>query len=134
MGDLPANTIYHSDSFFTLTLIERIGLIGVTLLLSLILVGFAFKICRGKGRLRSVLWVASLFAAFVWLSPQAYYTYYIAIFDDLPWQIVIVKPPGISDLLSLISFSGRNTLSAHGQGVLFWSMLAIGFWRSRKVT
>ena len=134
MADLPTNTIYQDDSFFTLTLIERIGLIGVTLLLSLILIGLAFKICHGKGSLRSALWVASLFAAFVWLSPQVYYTYYIAIFDDLPWQIVIVRPPGISDLVSLVSFSGRHTLSAHGQGVLFWCMLAIGFWRGHMVT
>ena len=68
---------------------------------------------------------ALLFFAFVWLSPQVYYTYYMTLFDGLPWQVVVKDPPSWRRLLGLMSFGGQVNLSAHSQGVLGWLLFGV---------
>ncbi|WGH77409.1 hypothetical protein [Jannaschia ovalis] len=84
---------------------------------------------RGWARLWAAL---GAFWAFVWLSPQVYYLFYIAHFDGLPWQVVTGPPPAPGRLLRLLAFAQEASLSRHGQGVLGWSLLALAAlsWRS----
>lgn len=113
---------YTGDSFFTLTMGERVGLILVTLLLS------AAMLAVGRW-LRGVIWAVALIWAFIWLSPQAYYLYYQWIFEGLPWQIVVKTPPSPLDLLRFLTFQAGDTLSAHGQGLLGWLLIGSALWR-----
>ncbi len=121
---------YEGDSFFTLTGPEQVGLA----LLSLSLWAAMLALCAWP-RLRrwlAVLRAVGLFWAFVWLSPQVYYLYYLTIFDGLPWQVVVHRPPGVEHLLGLLTFTGEASLSRHGQGVLGCSMLVLAVSRPRS--
>lgn len=116
--------IYDSDSFFDLSLLERIGLLALSLAMAAALIWLARWMRRTLPR---PLWIPlsiALFWAFVWLSPQAYYSYYMLIIPDLPLQSVIKSPPGPDTLAALASFTGERTLSAHSKGVLFWALVA----------
>lgn len=117
---------YTGDSFFTLTMGERVGLILVTLLLS------AATLALGRW-LRGVIWAVALIWAFIWLSPQVYYLYYQWIFEGLPWQIVVKAPPAPLDLLRFLTFRAGDTLSAHGQGLLGWLLIGAALWRKRRL-
>ena len=66
-----------------------------------------------------------LFFGFVWLSPQVYYTYYMTLFDGLPWQVVVKEPPSWRHLYGLMTFGGQTNLSAHSQGILGWLFLGV---------
>jgi hypothetical protein len=116
---------YTEDSFHTLTGMEQLGLVGLTLVLSIGLLALG-------GRLRGVVWAFILFWGFVWLSPQVYYLYYQVIFDGLPWQIVVKTPPGPGRILNLLTFQGAGTLSDHGKGVLGWGLIGMALWRRRR--
>ncbi len=112
---------FSEDSFFTLGLLERFGLLALSLFLSVMCV----VVVR---RLPLSLWlrliaVPIILYLFIWLSPQIYYQYYIVIFDGLPWQIVVQNPPAISDFLSIIFFVQVETLAKLSQAVLFWAMI-----------
>ncbi|MCK0168793.1 hypothetical protein MWU52_14635 [Jannaschia sp. S6380] len=109
---------YADDSFFTLTASGQVGLAVLSL-------GLACLMGLAALRLHRVLWALALFGAFVWLSPQVYYLYYVAIIDGLPWQIVVGRPPGPGTLLRLLTFTGDANLSDHGKGVLGWAMIAL---------
>lgn len=67
----------------------------------------------------------ALFWAFVWLSPQIYYTYYMFLFNDLPVQSVIKSPPGPERIAKLLTFTERQTLAAHTAGVMGWAMILV---------
>lgn len=116
---------YAGDSFFTLTMGERAGLVVLSLTL------WSGVVMLGRW-LRGPIWAVVLFWGFVWLSPQVYYLYYQAIFDGLPWQIVVKAPPGPLDLLRLLAFRAADNLSAHGQGLLGWSLIGAALWRYRR--
>ena len=115
--------LYEGDSFFTLGLAGRAGLVTLTCALTLLCV-WAIRAMRWPWGLVGVV---PLFAAFVWLSPQVYYLYYQMIFDGLPWQIV-VQAFDAGQVLDLILFRERATLSDHGKGVLFWLMAGTAIW------
>jgi len=66
----------------------------------------------------------SLFYLFVWLSPQAYYAYYLTVFDSLIWQNVI-KPPPLGSVFEILTFQGPATLSAHFKGLLGWALIMV---------
>ena len=124
--------MYADDSFFTLGLVETVGLLVVTALLVLGVLALARRMYR-RGQLgRRLLWAAGLFWVFLWLSPQVYYAYYQIIFEGLPVQIVIGWPPGAETVLRRLVFAGPATLSAHGQGVLGW-VLVVGAVRPRSL-
>ncbi len=112
---------YPGDSFLTLGTGGRIGLA----LLSLALWAAIVALCaRVRGRLALPVAVA-VFWAFLWLSPQVYYLYYLTIFEGLPWQVVVGAPPGPGRLLRLLTFMAEPTLSAHGKAVLGWSLIVL---------
>ncbi|MBD3665074.1 hypothetical protein [Sulfitobacter aestuariivivens] len=64
------------------------------------------------------------YCLFVWLSPQIYYGYYHLLFDDLPRQWVISWPP-VKDIVGHATFGIVDSLSALGQGLLFWTLVAL---------
>jgi len=117
--------MYEGDSFFTLTIIERTGLVllssilVVTLVLAFLKITTQFKLIVKLAFSVIFLWL------FVWLSPQAYYFYYIFLFDTLEFQNVIKLPPTPKDIFSLLSFSDRTNLSNHSKGILGWVMILI---------
>ena len=118
--------MYNEDSFFTLSIPGQIGLVVLSRGLMLLCLWLAHVL--GRGRRRALrLWLAFIiFWAFLWLSPQAYYAYYMTLFDGLPLQNVIKSPPGLSTIVSLLTFTDAPNLSNHGKGVLGWVLLAVG--------
>jgi len=122
--------IYERDSFFELTIPGRAGLTMLSIILAFIVVCIAYNLYKHCPRqnpgiglgLRLVTAVALLWL-FSWLSPQAYYLYYQAIFDDLPWQIVIMTPPSIGDLGDILFFQGKNSLAEHSKAALGWILI-----------
>lgn len=121
--------MYESDSFLTLTMIERIGLVCVTLALTLVgLLAFA-KFSRKYNLAIRLLAAVAVLYLFIWLSPQVYYLYYLQIFDFLEFKNVIHMPPNPLKILSLLSFTESGRLSHHGQGVLGWMLIALSFWK-----
>ncbi len=122
--------IYERDTFFELTLPGRAGLTMLSILLALIVIYIAFVLFKhgsrkslGIGLGLRLITAATLFWLFLWLSPQAYYLYYQTLFDGLPWQIVIMEPPSISDLGDILLFQGRNSLAEHSKAALGWILI-----------
>lgn len=124
--------IYEGDSFHTLTGAGQIGLALLSLVLSATLLWAGWRVMAGKPITLRIALALALFFGFVWLSPQVYYTYYMTLFDGLPWQSVIKSPPGIERLLRLLSFQGTQNLSAHSQGVLGWALIVISALSKRR--
>ena len=91
--------MYAGDSFFTLSPLGQVGLIGLSLCLSGLVLFALHLLCRDRA------WTARLAIAllgvwaFEWLSPQVYYVYYMALFD-LPLQVVVQTPPTAGFILS----------------------------------
>lgn len=117
--------MYDGDSFYTLTAIGRTGLVILSITLTAALLWLASMLMKRLSLPFRVVVALILFFAFVWLSPQIYYTYYMTLFDGLPWQIVVKDPPSLRRLFGLLTFSGQANLSAHSQGVLGWLLLAL---------
>jgi len=115
---------YAQDSFFTLGLAERFGLLCLSLLLFLILIALGWMLMRTRPVAVRIAIAIVVFALFIWLSPQVYYTYYRMIFDGLPAQLVIGSPP-FAEMLKAARFSGPSNLSAHSQGALFWALIVM---------
>lgn len=116
--------MYNQDSFFTLTTLGQIGLLSLSVLMFVSLIASMARFCADWW-VKLVVALGGFFL-FVWLSPQIYYTYYLFIFEGLPIQSVVGKPPTIFDIFRLMTFSNQNNLSAHGQGLLAWSMIIAG--------
>ena len=122
--------MYSEDSFYTLSTYGRLAVVAVSLgmFAALLVLGYVLAKAR-KGVVRIAIGMF-LFWIFVWLSPQVYYTLYQFLFEGLPRQWVVGNPPMPDKLARLIIFSDRQTLSAHGQGVLFWALMLLS-WRLR---
>ena len=121
--------MYAEDSFFTLSLAGRVGLVALSTGLAAALFALArlsFRLVDGVPPVKRLLArfgiSTGLFWAFVWLSPQVYYLYYQVIFDGLPWQIVIHNPPSLGTLIDLLAFIADKALSDHAKGVLGWCL------------
>ena len=119
---------YGGDSLFTLSGPQIAGVLTLSVAMWAGLVAVVLRL-RLRRRPARIAVAFALLAAFVWLSPQVYYLFYWATFDDLPLQSVIRTPPSPLDLLRLLTFTEEASLSRHGQGVLGWSLLALS-WRS----
>ncbi len=120
--------MYSEDSFFTLTELGQAGLIGLSALLSCGMAALVWLLVRGQAPWARVASGFALFWLFVWLSPQIYYAYYRLIIDGLPQQWVIGWPQ-FGEALRYLAFAGPASLSAHGQGVLGWSLLLLALFR-----
>ena len=70
---------------------------------------------------------------FVWLSPQTYYLYYMAVLEHLPLQNVVGSPPTLGEILSLLGFAGKASLAHHGQGLLGWTLIVLACLGGRAV-
>lgn len=119
--------MYEGDSFFTLSSGGRLGLVVLSVVLAICWLVLAQWIRRqSASMIIGAIASLALFWAFVWLSPQLYYTYYLAIVPDLPWQVVVKVPPGIDVLASLMLFRDQQSLAAHSAGLLGWALLFTG--------
>lgn len=117
--------MYNEDSFYTLSQLEQIGLLALSILLSGILIWTALVLTKEKSIVLKVTISLVLFYLFVCLSPQVYYTYYLFIFNDLPMQIVIKTPPSPLEVGKLMLFQSKATLSAHSKGFLGIIMIVL---------
>ena len=124
--------MYQNDSFFDLSLWERVGLVGISATLAVLTLLAAWRLLRNRPAWLRVLGALTLFWAFVWASPQIYYTYYRMIIPDLPLQWVIWPPAHPAEALKMLFFSGPQNLSAHSQGVLGWALLLAPWLGSRR--
>ena len=125
--------MYDSDSFFTLSDTGQIGLAALSLVLAGAMLFVTYRVTRGRRILLRLALAIVLFAAFEWLSPQVYYTYYRVIIPGLPLQWVIDLVPNPGTVPKLLTFTQSNDLSAHGRGVLGWAMLVVsGFTKGRS--
>ncbi|MGI9409803.1 MAG: hypothetical protein ACR2OV_07000 [Hyphomicrobiaceae bacterium] len=123
--------MYAEDSFFTLTKSGQIGLLVLSFVLSVAMIGVIYLLTRRLPRLAALGMAILGFWAFDWLSPQIYYFYYMTQFDGLPIQSVIRSPTSPQKLLWLIVFQDEPTLSAHGRGLLAWALIVVAIWRSQ---
>lgn len=124
--------MYENDSFLTLSVAERIGLVCVTFLLSAALIWLFWVAIK-----RVNIWIGPLLAlvflyVFIWLSPQIYYLYYLVIFDFLDLKIVIHPPFNPLTLFNLLTFTESGKLADHGKGVLGWILIVLSFLHLRK--
>ncbi|SHF38021.1 hypothetical protein SAMN05444273_105337 [Litoreibacter ascidiaceicola] len=117
--------MYESDSFFTLTAPQQIGLVAMSAGLMLCWGYVAWRLGAKRPLILRIVIGVAVFASFVWLSPQIYYQYYRVIIDGLPAQWVIGWPPGPRHILRLLSFQADANLSAHSQGLLGWLLLGL---------
>ena len=124
--------MYQQDSFFDLSFWERVGLVCISVALAMLILLAARILLRERPVWLRILGALILFWLFVWVSPQVYYTYYRMIIPDLPLQWVIWPPASPVEALRMLIFSGPQNLSAHGQGLLGWALIAVPFLRRRR--
>ena len=122
--------MYDQDTFFELTKFAQAGLAALSVLLGLFFIYLANLIFKAMPRLGWSAGLAlrlgiavTLLWLFLWLSPQVYYLYYQAIFDDLPWQIVVMAPPSITETGQVLFFQGKNSLAEHSKAILGWAII-----------
>ncbi len=125
-------TFYDGDSFFTLSLAGRIGLVALSGLLSAVTIWIAWRLGRKRRAATRIFIALAALYLFTWLSPQIYYAYYLMIFDSLPLQIVIHSPPSPSDVALLLTFQADATLSDHSKGALGWLLIAVSLIPGRR--
>lgn len=125
--------MYDGDSFFSLTMAARFGLVLLSFGLAAMTAAAFIKItCRMAWPVRLLL--ASVFLwVFVWLSPQIFYLYYMALFDNLPLHNVVQSPPRPSQIMHLLSFTGKSVLSHHATGLLGWGLIVLAVLGDRAV-
>lgn len=123
--------MYADDSLFTLSIAGRWGLVAVSLLLSGSTLALLWRLMRGRLIFIRVVLALVLFAAFVWLTPQFYYLYYLVLIDGLILQSVIALPPSPNDLIRQLFFQERANLSYHSRGVLGWIMILMALLQPR---
>lgn len=117
--------MYAEDSFFTLTFAGRVGLTLLSTVMTIIVGWFIWRFSGGRSLMLRLAIAGLAYFGFIWLAPQVYYTYYIYLFDDLPWQLVVHAPPSPLDLIALMLFQENHNLSFHAQGLLGWLFLAL---------
>ena len=119
--------MYQQDSFFDLSLWERVGLLCISATLAILFLLATRALLRERPVWLRVAGALILFWIFVWVSPQVYYTYYRMIIPDLPLQWVIWPPPWPGKAVLMMAFSGPQNLSAHSQGILGWALVLAPF-------
>lgn len=119
--------MFEQDSFFTLSGVGQLGLALLSCVFFLILLALNRKLARRRPLAVRIAVAALVFWAFVWLSPQVYYTYYLMIFDGLPVQVVIHQPPRLRTLAEILTFTHSHSLSSLGQTLLGWVLLISAF-------
>ncbi|MEM6588488.1 MAG: hypothetical protein AAF641_08585 [Pseudomonadota bacterium] len=116
--------MYDQDSFFDLSPLGQVGLACLSGMLFVVTVFATWRLLRHRHAWLRPIGSLVLFYVFVWVSPQVYFQYYHLLFEFLPDQWVIFPPPGPVKAFEFLTFSGPQSLSAHGQGGLGWLMIA----------
>jgi hypothetical protein len=116
--------MYAEDSFFTLSNPGQIGLIAVSGALTAITLFACWRMTKKRALFTRMMIGVAAFYAFVWLTPQIYYIYYVFLLG-VPWQIIIQMPPSPLSMVRLLSFSDIGNLSLHSRGLLGWLTLII---------
>ena len=119
--------MYQQDSFFDLSGWGQVGLLCISTTLFLLMLFITYRLLRNRPVWVRIVGALVLFWLFVWVSPQIYYTYYRMIIPDLPLQWVIWPPDSPLVALRYLFFQGPQNLSAHSQGLLGWSLMAVTF-------
>jgi len=117
--------MYAQDSFHTLSGPGQVGLVVLSVILTSLILWTAWRLMARRNVTTRLVLAVTLFFAFVWLSPQIYYTYYLTLFEGLPWQIVVKRPPDPMTLWHILSFQHGATLSAHSLGLLGWALIVM---------
>ncbi len=131
--------MHDTYTILHLTPWARVGLVCLSAVFALVMFGIGHLLQSGISRklARAIAWLAhaaaaiTLFWLFLWLSPQVYYLFYWAIFDDLPWQTVIAAPPSPGALLRLFAIDFTADLPPIAQGLLGWGLLVQALWHSQ---
>lgn len=126
--------MYESDTFFNLTILGRIGLVALSVTLFAMTVAAFYFVAKRMSLVSRIVTAMVFLWAFIWLSPQIYYLYYILLFDGLALQNVIHPPPSAQEILSIMTFSDKTWLSAHAKALLGWVMILLSFWIKPIVT
>ena len=124
--------MYAGDSLFTLSPSGQAGVLVIALILSVLTLTTAWLVMGQRSLLIRVAMAVLLLVLFVWASPQVFYEYYRVIIDGLPAQWVIFQRNPLVEAARYASFSGPATLSAHGQGALFWALMLLAVLRGRR--
>ncbi len=125
--------MYDGDTFFSLTMAARVGLVFLSMGLAALTAAAFIKItCRLAWLLRLFLALV-FFWVFVWLGPQVFYLYYMTLFDDLVLHNVVQLPPGPLQIMHLLSFTGKANLSQHAAGLLGWGLIVLAILGERAV-
>ncbi len=125
--------MYDGDTFFSLTMTARVGLVllsaGLAALTAAALIKIGYRLAWPVRPLLApvFLWL------FVWLSPQAFYLYYMVVVDQLPLQNVVQAPPGPGEILRILSFAGEASLAHHAQGLLGWGLIVLACLGERAI-
>lgn len=127
--------MYAGDSFFTLDAVGQAGLVALSAVLAWICLVLVWRWRPDAGLVFRCLLALVLFYLFVWLTPQVYYLYYVALLENLPFQNVVQEPPSPTDVGKLLAFRDKPSLSAHAKGLLGWTLILAALlrvWRSRR--
>lgn len=130
---------YPNDSFWTLGLVGRSGVIAIS---GLGIAGF-FLLSAAKSRV-ILCWKRSAtgtawafldtsfglfgFAVVYSLSPQAFYAFYRLLFPGLPIQWVIDSALNVDQLRGIATFSSDGSLSDHLAGITLWAIVPFTGW------
>ena len=119
--------MYDGDTFFSLTMAGQAGLVLLCFGLAVFTAAAYIKITYRMAWPVRLLLAPVFLWIFVWLSPQAFYLYYMSLFDQLALQNVIQSPPRPSEIMHLLGFAGKATLSRHATGLLGWGLIVLAF-------
>ncbi len=133
MQEMPPTVImYADDTFYTLAYPEQLGLALLSTGLAGGVLLVAWQLMVPHGRLIRMAIAVSLFYLFVWLSPQAYYTYYLMVLDGLAWQIVVKPARSPQAVVEIVTFQGPSTLAAPSKGLLALTLMLIALGAPRS--
>lgn len=136
---------YPRDSFFTLDLIGRIGVVAISVFSILLFFMFMKVKTTFILKLTGTTWATRILSLFVdsgiglalfgflyALSPQIYYTFYRITFPGLPQKIVIKTVFDSDQLIQIAYLSAEGTLSHHLSGVVFLTIIPVTAWLHAK--
>lgn len=127
--------MYENDSFFTLSMVEQVGLVVISLCLAGATLWLFYKIGKRMRITSRVVTSLLFFWAFIWLSPQVYYLYYLLLFDYLDYQNVIQAAPNVHEIISILTFNDNANLSFHSKAIFGWMLIAMAFlmnWQDKR--
>jgi hypothetical protein len=127
---------YPQDSYWTLGLAGRVGVLAISLVGISAFYGLLWvAIRRFSARTRLVLTVVCGGFGFVLLqalAPQAFYAFYRFIFPDLPQQWVVGHVFDLDQLRALASMPKGGSLSDHLAGMAFWAVCPFAVWAHKR--